>query len=306
LTVGASFEYSLEGQSGGQPKENQDSTLVLEVSEFAAAYGVFDGHGAAGAAVSQFVVEHLRGSVDDKMRAQVGGNGRMVPGGASLLKAGMKSIFLSCEKALVTELEALSGLEFDGSTGTLVLRVEDRLICGWVGDTRAIVGNERSEVTELTTDHVPMLPPERQRIEANGGMVAAFPDEPPPEVTGKGRVFIQDQMFPGLAVSRAFGDLVAKRAGVVAEPEVKDVAIASDDMVLIIASDGVWDVVTSEEAVAMCLVHAESRDAILAASDIVLHARQQWEAIQAEAAAEGLDASMFSIDDISCVAVFLQ
>jgi hypothetical protein len=33
---------------------------------------------------------------------------------------------------------------------------------------------------------------------------------------------------------------------------------------------------------------------------------QQWEAIQAEAEAEGLDASMFSIDDISCVAVFLQ
>ena len=29
--VGASFEYSLEGQSGGQPKENQDSTLVLQV-----------------------------------------------------------------------------------------------------------------------------------------------------------------------------------------------------------------------------------------------------------------------------------
>jgi serine/threonine protein phosphatase PrpC len=115
------------------------------------------------------------------------------------------------------------------------------------------MGNRRAEAAVLTTDHVPMLATERARIEANGGMVAAFPDEPPPEVTGKGRVFIQDQMFPGLAVSRAFGDLVAKRAGVVAEPEVKEVAISNDDVVLIIASDGVWDVVTSEEAVAICL-----------------------------------------------------
>ena len=32
-----------------------------------------------------------------------------------------------------------------------------------------------------------------------GGQVAAFPDEPPPEVSGKGRVFVLDQMWPGLA-----------------------------------------------------------------------------------------------------------
>jgi len=43
---------------------------------------------------------------------------------------------------------------------------------------------------------------------------------------------------------------------------------------------GVWDVTTNEEAVEICLQHAESKDAILAASDVVFRARQQWEAIQ--------------------------
>ncbi len=39
-------------------------------------------------------------------------------------------------------------------------------------------------------------------------------------------------------VSRAFGDLVAKRAGVIAEPQVTDVTLTTEDAVLIIASDG--------------------------------------------------------------------
>jgi len=42
-----------------------------------------------------------------------------------------------------------------------------------------------SHVAHIVADHVPMLPYERARIEKNGGMVAAFPDEPPPEVSGK-------------------------------------------------------------------------------------------------------------------------
>ena len=196
-------------------------------------------------------------------------------------------------------------LEFDGSTGTVVVRLEDRLICAWLGDTRAVLGATTGEARCLTVDHVPMLPAERKRIEASGGMVAAFPDEPPPEVSGKGRVFVLDQMWPGLAVARAFGDLVAKQAGVIAEPEISDVRLTPQDTVLIIASDGVWDVTTSEEAVDMCLRYADTKDAILAASDIVFNARQQWEAIQAEAEAEGLDPTQFSIDDISCVAVYI-
>jgi len=279
--------------------------MLLEISESAAAYGVFDGHGAAGAAVSQFVTEHLKESMGKILEEQVTADGVVKRGAGNRIKALMKSEFLGCEKALVKALEGFSGLEFDGSTGTLVVRVEDRLICGWLGDTRAVLGSTGGEAKELTIDHVPMLPYERTRIENNGGMVAAFPDEPPPEVSGKGRVFVADQMWPGLAVSRAFGDLVAKKAGVIAEPEVKDVMLTVSDRVLIIASDGVWDVTTNEQAVEMCLHHVESKDAILAASDIVFYARQQWEAIQAEAVEEGLEAADFSIDDISCVAVYL-
>jgi serine/threonine protein phosphatase PrpC len=62
-------------------------------------------------------------------------------GAADRLKAAVKGEFLKCEKALIRALDGVSGLEFDGSTATLVLRVEDRLICAWLGDSRALVGN---------------------------------------------------------------------------------------------------------------------------------------------------------------------
>jgi serine/threonine protein phosphatase PrpC len=306
VKVGPSFEYSREGQSGGKPKENQDSTMVLAVSDSVACYGVFDGHGAAGAAVSQFVTEHLRAALERMLQVRVTQEGVPKPGVPDQVRKALPREFLATENALKAQLSAVTGLEFDGSTGTLAVRIEDRLLVAWLGDTRAVLGDAAGRATLLTDDHVPMRAQERQRIEASGGMVAAFPDEPPPEESGKGRVFLQDQMWPGLAVSRAFGDLVAKQAGVVAEPEVVDVTLSPEDAVLIIASDGVWDVTSSAEAVEMCMQYRDTKDAILAASDIVNHARQQWEMIQAEAVAEGFDAAQFSIDDISCVAVFLQ
>ncbi|CAN6270027.1 unnamed protein product, partial [Urochloa humidicola] len=53
-----------------------------------------------------------------------------------------------------------------------------------------------------------------------------------------------------LAVSRAFGDKLLKQY-VVADPEIKEEVVDSSLEFLILASDGLWDVVTNEEAVAM-------------------------------------------------------
>ncbi|KAL0743341.1 hypothetical protein Bca4012_084854 [Brassica carinata] len=53
----------------------------------------------------------------------------------------------------------------------------------------------------------------------------------------------------GLAVSRAFGDYCLKDFGLVSEPEVTYRKITSKDQFLILATDGVWDVMTNDEAV---------------------------------------------------------
>uniref|UniRef100_A0A7I4BN82 protein-serine/threonine phosphatase n=1 Tax=Physcomitrium patens TaxID=3218 RepID=A0A7I4BN82_PHYPA len=53
-----------------------------------------------------------------------------------------------------------------------------------------------------------------------------------------------------LAVSRAFGDRLLKKY-VVAEPEIQDQLITSDVEFLVLASDGLWDVVSNQDAVTM-------------------------------------------------------
>jgi protein phosphatase 1L len=63
-----------------------------------------------------------------------------------------------------------------------------------------------------------------------------------------------------LAVSRAFGDRLLKQY-VVAEPEIQEDTIEEGVDFLILASDGLWDVVTNQEAVSMVLSIEDAQDA---------------------------------------------
>uniref|UniRef100_A0A7N2QYK7 protein-serine/threonine phosphatase n=1 Tax=Quercus lobata TaxID=97700 RepID=A0A7N2QYK7_QUELO len=87
----------------------------------------------------------------------------------------------------------------------------------------------------VSRDHKPDQTDERQRIEDAGGFVMW---------AGTWRV------GGVLAVSRAFGDRLLKQY-VVADPEIQEEKIDNSLEFLILASDGLWDVVTNEEAVAM-------------------------------------------------------
>lgn len=60
------------------------------------------------------------------------------------------------------------------------------LVAG-LGDSRCVLGGDGGKYRAVTSDHTPATKGERERIEECGGEVAAFPDEPPPEVSGKGR-----------------------------------------------------------------------------------------------------------------------
>lgn len=62
----------------------------------------------------------------------------------------------------------------------------------------------------------------------------------------------RSRLTPGVAC-RSIGDGDVKGVGVVADPEVTELALGQGDTALIVASDGLWDVVSSEAAVG--LVH---------------------------------------------------
>lgn len=104
-----------------------------------------------------------------------------------------------------------------------------RLYVANVGDSRAIAVDSSSCEWRVSRDHRPLDQAEARRVEADGGFVT------------RGRVAGQ------LAVSRALGDHALKGAGVSWRPHVS-ARDASRDVALIIASDGLWDVMTDADA----------------------------------------------------------
>ncbi|CAE7240969.1 unnamed protein product [Symbiodinium necroappetens] len=182
----------------------------------------------------------------------------------------------------------------DGSTLLLALVYAEqggayRLLVANVGDSRAVLCRAAKEPSaqqqplqacRLSEDHKPNRPDEQQRIEALGGVVDLY---------GVWRVFCPSQVFFGgraiprwgLAVSRAFGDLLLKepqkygceqvRGGLVtAEPELRVVELdPAVDRFLVLACDGVWDVLQDSDAAAVC---ASAAGVELASHSLVRHA----------------------------------
>ena len=63
------------------------------------------------------------------------------------------------------------------------------------------------------------------------------------------RVWLKNENIPGLAMSRAFGDAVAAKAGVTSIPEIREYPVSEDDRFMVVASDGIWEFITNEQVV---------------------------------------------------------
>lgn len=122
-----------------------------------------------------------------------------------------------------------------GSTATIILLCGEELIVAHVGDSRAVMSRDGKAV-RLCDDHRPGREDEMERIEAAGGLIL--------EVGGTFRV------NGTLAVSRAIGDTGLKEF-VVADPEISSRMLCDEDDLLVVASDGLWDVMTDQECVDM-------------------------------------------------------
>jgi len=112
-----------------------------------------------------------------------------------------------------------------------------------------MVSTVEIEAIPLTRDHKPDLPSERERILKTGARIvenATFP--------GVFRVYRPDANTPGISVARSYGDLASRSLGLSDEPEIVQYQLCPSDLVLVIASDGLWEFVSNDE-VADILVH---------------------------------------------------
>lgn len=122
----------------------------------------------------------------------------------------------------------------DGCTAVTAVVVGDRLLVANVGDSRAVLSRQ-GKAMAMSIDHKPNTREERTRIEDAGGVVVW---------AGTWRV------GGVLAVSRAFGDRPLKRY-VIPTPDIREEGLSAADDCLILASDGLWDVISNQDAVAL-------------------------------------------------------
>ncbi|KAK9282461.1 hypothetical protein L1049_005379 [Liquidambar formosana] len=118
-----------------------------------------------------------------------------------------------------------------GSTAVVALVCSSHIIIANCGDSRAVLCRGK-EPMALSIDHKPNREDEYARIEASGGKVIQWNGH---------------RVFGVLAMSRSIGDRYLK-PWIIPEPEVMFVPRAREDECLILASDGLWDVMTNEEA----------------------------------------------------------
>lgn len=153
-----------------------------------------------------------------------------------------------------------------GTTATVALYLPGRAVMlAHVGDSRAVLGTRprRAQIhasalwraVALTRDHKPDMPDERARIESCGAQVLSSG----PEGKTK-RVFTPQQSWPSINMSRSLGDLHAHTQGLSATAEVGATdqvwRSADDEAFLILASDGVWDVLSDQAAVDLTIASA--------------------------------------------------
>ena len=153
---------------------------------------------------------------------------------------------------------------------------ERTLVVANAGDCRAVMCRSSGLAVRLSDDHKPGRPDERRRITSAGGSVVDLhgvtrvtTEKGAQFLAGSGRAGAGGATF--LSVSRGFGDIALKQPHdlVTATPDVVATGVGEDDCFLIVACDGIWDVLSDQEACDCALValtdcHASAEQAATA------------------------------------------
>ncbi|KAK4481975.1 hypothetical protein RD792_012890 [Penstemon davidsonii] len=204
-------------------------------------YGVYDGHG--GSQVASYCRDRIHLALVDELKSVKDdvANGSTRDTRQVQWEKVFTSCFLKVDDEVggkVSKNNPESDASFEpiapetvGSTAVVAVVCSSHIIVANCGDSRAVLYRGK-EAIALSIDHKPNREDEYARIEASGGKVIQWNGH---------------RVFGVLAMSRSIGDRYLK-PWIVPEPEVMFVPRAREDECLVLASDGLWDVMTNEEA----------------------------------------------------------
>ncbi|CEQ42048.1 SPOSA6832_03829, partial [Sporobolomyces salmonicolor] len=236
------WRLTMEDAHAGILSLGDESAAGKKTSFFA----VYDGHG--GSTVAKFAGDtvHSRLAANEFFKKRD-------------FEAGLKRAFLETDEDLRSNPDFRG--DPSGCTAVAVIVTEDRnIICANAGDSRAVM-SVGGEAKPLSYDHKPTNQGETSRIVAAGGFVEFG------RVNGASRLhspsfrtreLIREREWTGnLALSRALGDFEFKQNSnldpeqqiVTADPDITVHQATADDEFIVIACDGIWDVLTSQQVI---------------------------------------------------------
>jgi serine/threonine protein phosphatase PrpC len=259
-------DYSGVSKKGHAPynprKKNQDALIMAECPETnSLVLCVLDGHGEHG--------DHVSAAFRDQLTSEMFNH----PAWKTDVKKASADAIAKIEHEVIRNFRV--DTEFSGTTLSMAIVRENKLTGVNIGDSRVILGLEKDNILtheEITFDHKPDTPKEKERILATGGRVFAVEYED--GIDGPPRVWLGHMDVPGLAMSRSLGDAVAHTAGVISDPDFTERDLNPEtDKFLVVATDGLWEFVDNKETIDMA---AAEKDPSSAVDALVKEASLRW------------------------------
>ena len=223
--------------------------------------GICDGHGMQGHLISEYVSKNLPNSLNDTNDESI------------------KNAYLSMQSSLQNENSKIDS-SLSGTTCTSIIVSANNVICANVGDSRAIMASYENGVynaINLSRDHKPTESDEMKRILSCEGRIKQFYDKKTQEYIGPERIWLKNSEIPGLAMSRSIGDSIAHSVGVISEPEIMKFDFVGNEKFIVIASDGIWEYIDSDECIKIIKDYYENNmDAVGGLNALVKEAFKRW------------------------------
>lgn len=255
---------SRTGIANNKPKEhNQDSLLILKClnkspsQHFAA---VFDGHGPEGHKISKFLKDQLAKDFPLALKNSF----------EQIFSESSDQVLKGCIETVKNKvLQSNIDLQYSGSTLIAAYLNDSEFVCANIGDSQAVIVSYDKQWSHRAVNglHRPANVNEKLRIERAGGRVGKLQDSSG-NFYGPLRAWNSKSGLPGLGISRSIGDLYIKDFGVTAEPEVFCLHLKPADKFIILASDGLWDIIATEKVTQVVSKYWEELDLLRAIGDL--------------------------------------
>ena len=220
------YDYGLFHDIGKRPSFEDTFQIInslkvnTKLSKQCSYFAIFDGH--SGKQVSKFAELHLHKYIESELSGHVQINLKI-----------MTTVF-------TTAIQKMDSVIFNkkmpsGTTANMCIIYGNELYTANVGDSRSVLCRNGRPIA-LSFDHKPNLKNEQSRIEKNGG-------------------FVHNNRVNGrLAISRAIGDNSFKNnnptlSHVISTPDITYNKLTTEDEFIVMACDGLWDVMSNKNAV---------------------------------------------------------